>query len=247
MRRPLALIVAGLAAFVMTLVAGLPARFGTPLLPPQVTVGMLDGTLWRGRTDVLTIGGRSLGAARWRLLPLQLFRGRLALDAELTRSDGRARARLSLGLGGRFEAHDVEIDLPIAAFPDGIAPAGWAGVVDSNLERVRMRPGAVPELVGTIDLRNLQAPPPDGTAIGSYRVVFDTASLQGERLVGKLQDLDGPMQVTGTLSLGADRSYVVEGMVAPRAGASDAVTGTLRFLGAPDSQGRRPFSVAGTY
>jgi hypothetical protein len=40
---------------------------------------------------------------------------------------------------------------------------------------------------------------------------------------------------------------VVEGLVAPRADASKAVTDTLRFLGTPDAQGRRPFSLAGTY
>lgn len=247
MPRPLTLIVAGLAAFVVTLAAGLPARFGTPLLPPNVTVGMLDGTLWNGRTDSLTVNGHYVGALRWRLRPLQLFRGRLALDAELNRSDGEARGRLSLGFGNRVEARDVAGNLPIAAFPAGIAPKGWTGSVHANVKSLSLHAGEVPELDGTIDLRNLQAPPPDGTAIGSYRLVFDATSRQDERLVGKLQDLEGPMQVAGTLSLGADRSFVVEGMVAPRAGASDAVTGTLRFLGAPDSQGRRPFSLAGTY
>lgn len=247
MRRPSTLIAAGLGAFVVTLVAGLPARIAASLLPPGVTVGMLDGTLWSGRADSLSVRGRDLGALRWRLRPLQLFRGRLALDAEVTRDDGRARARLSAGFGARFEAHAVTLDLPIAAFPQGIAPVGWAGIVQADVERIRLRAGDAPELVGTIDLRNLQAPPPDGTAIGSYRVVFDAASRQDERLVGKFQDLEGPMQVTGTVSLGADRSYLVEGLVAPRAGASAAVTSTLRFLGAPDAQGRRPFSLAGTY
>jgi hypothetical protein len=53
--------------------------------------------------------------------------------------------------------------------------------------------------------------------------------------------------VNGTLSLGADRSYVIDGLVAPRPDATPAVTDTLRYLGAPDAQGRRPFSVAGTY
>ena len=70
---------------------------------------------------------------------------------------------------------------------------------------------------------------------------------QKDRLVGKVKDLEGPMQVDGTLSLGADRSYVIEGLVAARPDASKAVTDTLRFLGNPDAQGRRPFSLAGTY
>lgn len=188
-----------------------------------------------------------MGAVRWQLRPLQLFVGRLALDVELDRRDGQANAGLSLGLGGRFEARDLEAHLPIEALPPGIAPQGWTGALRADLEQLSLPAGGLPRIAGTIELRNLKAPPPQGAAIGSYRLVFDAASKQKDRLVGRVQDIEGPMQVTGTLSLGADRSYVIDGLVAPRADATQAVTDTLRFLGAPDAQGRRPFSVAGTY
>ena len=234
-------------AFALTLMLGLPAQVLTSLLPPRVAVGAVQGTVWSGSTDALALDGRSLGAVRWRLRPLQLFLGRLALDAELERSDGQARAGLRLGLGGRFEARDLEAHLPIAALPPGIAPPGWSGALRADLAQLALPPGAVPRIEGSVELRNLKAPPPQGAAIGSYRLLFDAASKQDDRLVGTVQDLEGPMQVSGTLSLGADRSYVIEGLVAPRADASQAVTDTLRFLGPPDAQGSRPFSVAGTY
>lgn len=245
--RRLPLILAGVAAFAITLLAALPARFIIPLLPATVSVGMIDGTLWHGHTDSLALNGRDLGALRWRLLPLQLFRGRLALDFELTRADGQARGRLAMGLGDRFETRNLTATLPFAALAGSVAPKGWSGSVDANLARLALRPGAVPEIEGILEVRDLRAPPPDGAAIGNYRVTFDATSRQDDQLVGKLQDLEGPMQVTGTVSLAADRSYVVEGLVAPRAGASESITRTLQYLGAPDAQGRRPFSVAGTY
>lgn len=234
-------------AFALTLMLGLPAQVLTSFLPPRVAVGAVQGTVWSGSTDALALDGRSLGAVRWRLRPLQLFLGRLALDAELERADGQARAGLRLGLGGRFEARDLEAHLPIAALPPGIAPPGWSGALQADLAQLALPPGAVPRILGSVELRNLKAPPPQGVAIGSYRLSFDAASRQDDRLVGTVQDLEGPMQVSGTLSLGADRSYVIDGLVAPRADASQAVTDTLRFLGPPDAQGRRPFSVAGTY
>jgi general secretion pathway protein N len=245
--RKLPLILAGVAAFAVTLLAALPARLISPLLPANVTVGLLDGTLWHGSTDSLAVNGRQLGAVGWRLLPLHLFRGRLALDLSLTRADGQARGQLAVGFGGRVETRNLTATLPLAALAGNIAPARWSGTVDAKLARLALRPGAVPEIEGVIEAHNLQAPPPDGAVIGNYRVTFDAASAQKDQLVGKLQDLEGPMQVTGTVTLGADRSYVVDGLVAPRAGASESVTHTLQFLGAPDAQGRRPFSVAGTY
>jgi general secretion pathway protein N len=240
------LIAIGLAAFLLTLLVGLPARALAPLLPPRVTVGTLEGTVWRGRTDALAVDGQTIGALRWQLHPLHLFLGRVALDTELDRRDGQARAGLRLGFGG-MEARDVEAHLPLSALPRNIVPAGWSGVLRAELARVSLPKGAVPRIEGMIELRNLKAPPPQGAAIGSYSLLFDATSKQKDRLVGKVKDLDGPMQVEGTLSLGADRSYVVEGLVAPRPDASKAVTDTLRFLGTPDAQGRRPFSLAGTY
>ena len=241
------LIAAGLAAFLVTLIVGLPARFLAPLLPPAVTVGTLEGTIWSGRTDAVALQGQSIGGVRWQLRPLQLFLGRLALDTEIVRSDGQARAGLRLGFGGSVEARDVAAHLPLQALPRNIVPVGWSGVLRAELARISHPKGAVPRIEGKVELRNLKAPPPQGAAIGSYSLLFDASSNQKDRLVGKVKDLEGPMQVDGTLSLGADRSYVIDGLVAPRPDASKAVTDTLRFLGTPDAQGRRPFSLAGTY
>ena len=238
---------AGVAAFLVTLIVGLPARFLAPLLPPRLTVGTLEGTIWRGRTDMLAVDGQTIGGLRWQLRPLELFLGRLALDSELDRRDGQARAQLRVGFGGSVEARDIEAHLPLSALPRNIVPGGWSGVLRAELARVSVPKGAVPRIEGKVELRNLKAPPPQGALIGSYSLLFDASSSQKDRLVGKVKDLEGPMQVDGTLSLGADRSYVVEGLVAPRPDASKAVTDTLRFLGTPDAQGRRPFSVAGTY
>jgi general secretion pathway protein N len=245
--RPLLLIAVGAATFAVAFIAMLPARFVTPLFPDAVSVGALDGTVWRGSTDSLAVNGRYLGALRWRLRPLHLLRARLALDVDLRRADGQARGQLALGPGDRVEAHDVSARLPLPALAGGLAPAGWSGTVDATLSSLAIRPGRTPQIEGTIDVRNLVAPPPNGAAIGSYRLTFDDRSAQGDKLVGQINDLEGPMQVSGTLSVAADRTYVVEGQVAPRAGASETVTQTLRFLGTPDPQGRRPFSLAGNY
>jgi len=246
-RKALPLIAAGVAAFLVTLLAIVPASVVTALLPASVAVGMTSGTIWNGSTDSLTVKGQALGGLRWKFHPLHLFRGRVAFDAELIRSDGQARGRIALGLGGRYEARSLEIHLPLVALPAGIAPRGWLGVVRAQLQSLEIGPQSTPRALGTIELRALKAPPPNGAAIGSYGVTFDATSARDGKLVGQLKDLEGPMQVTGTVTLAADRSYVVEGLVAPRAGASQAVADTLRFLGAPDAQGRRPFSLAGTY
>lgn len=245
MRKALPLVVAGITAFLLTLLVTLPAGVVAKVLPPTITLGVTDGTLWNGRAESLVVGGQPLGGLEWTLRPLNLFAGRLAFDGKLVRSDGRASGRVALGIGGRLSARNLEVQLPLTAFPTGVAPRGWSGAVHARLQSLDMGPRSAPQIVGSVELRGLQAPAPGGAAIGSYAVTFPPVA--GEKLVGQIKDLEGPMQVNGTVTIGADRSYVVEGMVAPRAGAPKAVTDTLKYLGAPDAQGRRPFSLAGTY
>jgi hypothetical protein len=66
-------------------------------------------------------------------------------------------------------------------------------------------------------------------------------------LAGALTDMGGLLQITGTLQLKADRSYLVEGLVATRPETPRDVADSLQFLGTPDAQGRRSFSLAGTF
>jgi len=81
---------------------------------------------------------------------------------------------------------------------------------------------------------------------GSYKIALPAQKSPPGTLTGDLSDIGGPLQVTGTLQLKPDRSYLIEGLIAPRPDAPSDVVNTLQFLGAADAQGRRPFSLAGT-
>jgi hypothetical protein len=65
---------------------------------------------------------------------------------------------------------------------------------------------------------------------------------------GQLRDLEGPLEVNGQLTLQQSGSYEVNGTVASRASASEDLNKTLQlFLGPADAQGRRTFSLAGSF
>ena len=59
--------------------------------------------------------------------------------------------------------------------------------------------------------------------------------------------LGGPVGVTGTLTLTGEPGYVIDGLVTVRADTAPALAAQIAILGTPDSEGRRPFSIAGTY
>jgi hypothetical protein len=81
--------------------------------------------------------------------------------------------------------------------------------------------------------------------MGSYKVTFPPGQTT-EELAGTLADLGGPLAIAGALRLKPDRSYVIEGSIAARPEAPQAISDSLQYLGAPDAEGRRPFSIAGT-
>lgn len=241
------LCLAAAAAFVVSLLVVMPASVMGYFLPPGITVGTLTGSVWNGSTDNLVIGERSLGALQWKLHPLHLFRGRLALDAELNSAQGRISGWYSFGLGGNVDAQNVEMRWPLAALPFGAIPPGWDAQLNAKLRKLSLQGGRLKQVLGVFEAHNLQQPPPDAVAIGSYRLTFDESSRQEGKLVGRLQDTEGPMQVSGSLTLDDNREFTLEGLVAPRSNAPASIVRTLQFLGEPDVSGQRPFSVAGNY
>ena len=59
--------------------------------------------------------------------------------------------------------------------------------------------------------------------------------------------MGGPLALDATLQLTHDPGYVLQGQVAARPSAPAQLADQLKYLGTPDSSGRRPFSLAGTF
>jgi hypothetical protein len=53
--------------------------------------------------------------------------------------------------------------------------------------------------------------------------------------------------VTGTLQLRASGDYELNGTAVARSDATPELAKAVEFLGVADAQGRRPFSLTGTY
>jgi hypothetical protein len=102
---------------------------------------------------------------------------------------------------------------------------------------------------GTLEMDGMTAPPPRNVAIGSYHVEMpDPAATDAASgvLSARVTDKEGPLSFEGRLTLSPDRSFLLEGTVAPRGNTPAQLQQSLQFLGPPDADGRRPVSVSGT-
>ena len=233
----------GLIAYVIFAIATLPARLLTARLAPAIVAGGVHGTVWNGQAQVVQHGSTFIGSASWKLHALPLLVGRLQGNAKITRVDGFAQAEFKAGLSGTVELDDLTASVPLAALP--FAPPGWTGTLNARLQQLTLENGWPVRAEGTIEINDLTGPAARPANMGNYKITFPPGS-SGDELVGALTDQGGPLDLAGNVRLKADRSYVVEGVVAARPDAPRNVADFLQFLGPPDSEGRRPFSIACT-
>jgi hypothetical protein len=169
----------------------------------------------------------------------------------LDRPDGRLRSGYSLARDGNLRLSGAELDLPVealSALPVGL-PRAWRGRVSGRFEEIVLSRGWPTALAGTIDMDQLVAPPPRNISIGSFRVVIPDPKADaddGGRLTAHVADKEGPFSFDGRFSLGSDRSFLLEGTLAPRGTTPPELLRSLQLLGPADAAGRRPVSVSGT-
>ena len=241
-----AIIAAGVAAFVVCLVAMVPARQLASRLPAGVDLGGVGGTVWSGSARSLAVNGRALGALEWSCRPWRLLVLEWSCEVRLKPAGGAVSGDLSGDFGEEIVGEEIRGRLPISTFEGIATPRGWTGDLEFDVAEVRLvgrRPAAAS---GKLLLRGLKAPGPGGQVLGDFELVVGEGAVGGEALSGRLRDLGGPLHVRGAIELDAQGRYLLTGEAAPGPGASPAIFDTLSFLGPPDRQGRRPFTIEGS-
>jgi general secretion pathway protein N len=248
------LIALGIGALLASALATLPAGIAAGRLEKLgVQAAAFSGSIWRGNATGLAWRGVPVGNLEWHLTPAALLRGRVAGNARLVRVDGTLDSGFSVSFAGDARLAGTTFAFPIAtlsALPIGV-PKGWQGRVSGMFEEIVIAGGWPTSLRGTLDMDGLVAPPPRNAIVGSFHVVLPHPKPQGEgtlpdHLTAQVTDKEGPFSVEAQLSVGKDRSFLLEGMVAPRGGVPENMRRSLELLGPADAAGRRPFSVSGT-
>jgi hypothetical protein len=251
MKRTIWLILFGVLVFAGIVVARLPASWVLPGPNSGVTCADADGTVWSGTCTGLVVQQQPVGDLSWEVHASRLLAGKLNADVVITRPTGAAQGNVEVGLDKSISARDVKVDLPldqdlVAALPPNLR--GLRGKIHADLAHVRVEGWqtlkAIQGVVEAQDLTDSEG----GSAQrwGSYSLTFPPST--GGDPVGQLRDLGGgPLAVEGTLRLTPEPGFDLEGLVKARPTASADLAKDIQFLGSPDAQGRRPFSLAGTF
>jgi general secretion pathway protein N len=244
----LRVVLLGLAAFLLALLVVLPARWVGGLLSPQLECAAWSGSIWRGQCAglILQLPGsppEPIELLRWKLHPAALLRLALQADFDVRAAQGVGSGQIELGRGGRIAMQDVSLSMQFDRRLVGMISPGWNGQLQGQQLAIRLQGKQVLALAGELQLRDFNDG--RGVALGNYHLTFPPAA--SPPFVGVLQDKGGPLVVTASLTVNADRSWLLEGTVAAGPGAPQALQRRLDILGPPDAEGRRRLAAEGTF
>ncbi|HVN99834.1 MAG TPA: type II secretion system protein N [Steroidobacteraceae bacterium] len=247
-RRALLVLMASL--FALTVLLRAPAHWLTGALPAGIECHSPAGSLWHGSCARLRVPGATLDGVGWTLHAWPLLLGRLDVDLRSADAQASGTARVSLGFGGLRSLRQLHATLPIDPGRLPLFPAGWTGRLELAFDTIEFDAGRITRIEGVATAHDLaqRNPPLD---FGSYELRFEPAAqpraAADAPIRGALRDLGGPLSVSGTLALRNGRDYVLAGQAAARPGASPDLARLVEYLGASDPQGRRAFTLEGSF
>jgi general secretion pathway protein N len=246
MKRAVWITLLAILAFAVILIARMPVSWVAGFIPRNVSCAELAGTVWNGSCNGLIAENVQVGNASWDLRPFALLTGKLAGYVEVTRGPNYVRGDVSASRNV-ITAQNLQADMPLDPTLISQLPRDLSGVVRANLASIRLEKGIITSVEGLIEAHNLvQRSGGQRLELGDYSLTFPAADPAKEP-VGELRSLSGPLNVEGTLNLTREPGFVLEGLVSSGPDASPQLVQELSYLGSPDAQGRRPFSVAATF
>lgn len=246
MKRTILLIVCVVLVFAGLVIARLPASWVMPGPQSGMACSDIDGSVWSGTCTGLTVRQQAVGDLSWEVHAMRLLSGKINADVVVTRPTGSIRANVESGFDKKIVARDVLVDLPVdQELAAGLPPnlRGLRGKVHAQLAYLRVDGQIIRAIEGVVEVHDLS----DGDQKwGSYSVTFPPPTTGVP--VGQLKDLgSGPLAVEGSVKLTPEPGFDVQGLVAARPSASPDLVQNLRFLGSPDAQGRRQFSLESSF
>jgi hypothetical protein len=241
----------GAGAYVAFTLATFPA--GTALrwfAPPGLAAAGVTGTLWSGGAASCSVGGFTAEALRWQVRPTSLLLGRITAEVQARIPDGFVEGVVTAS-SSQLRLRELRGATSLPALANVLPLKGMRGQASLALDELLLENGWPATIVGELKLAGLETMPliPDGRGtllpLGDYTITFQPAPAGA--LAAQFVDNGGPLEVTGSFNMDDTRTYAIEALVEPRAGAPESLVEGLKIMTAePDAEGRRRFSMTGS-
>lgn len=240
MRRGILITVLAVVAFVVIVIARLPASWVIPAPPAPFSCGAVEGSIWSGTCTGLVAQGASVGDLTWDIHAWRLLTGKLSANVVLNRTSGTISGDFDLGLDKSVTARNVQANVTLdrdllAQLPMGLRTL--QGSMQANIAQAHItKNNIITDLEGTLEIYDLVSNDREITPLGSYQLTFPAGTMPP---AAQLKDLGGPLGADGHVVLLQDKpGFNLDVFITPRPGTPPSLMNQLQYL-APDAQGRR--------
>ena len=232
---------------VITLLLGLlvifPARVAHHWFTPTgVAISGIQGSIWRGHALEGEIGGIYVRNLNWRMQPLQLFTGELAYSIDADAVPGFVNGDVAIGIGGSASLRNLTASLSLQSIQSIIGMPGLDGTANLRFEHLVFENGIPVAADGTVEVANLLAPLINRSSVGGFLAEFFT---EESGIIASVEDTDAVVELAGSLSVSADRTYQFLAQVAPKDTTPTNLREQMRFLGTPNERGQYELRLEG--
>jgi len=252
MKQRTLLVAAGIGAFLLFLIASMPAGL---LAVPAETLGLrltgVHGTVWRGGAASAQVQGLTLRRLSWHLSPLALLTGRINAELEARLPGGSGHTRLLLTAAGRLVLTELDASVAIAPAAAALGLTAGNGDVVLRFDQLELMDGWISRVAGMVRVDHYLLLPAQGdrpaVTVG-LEARFDAGDGVGADglVTAQVEDLNGPFELHASLRLSPPGNYALAGRIAARPGAPDELVQGLTLLGTPSPEGGYEFSITGS-
>jgi len=237
------LIIAGLIIFTLIMVATFPARVAYTLFAPaEVQLSGIAGSIWNGTATEGVAGGAYVRNIAWNLKPASILSGRLVYATSSNPLTGTIDCDVSFSADGTLTLSGLSGNVPLDLVHPAFQQSGIRGDLLLEFETLVIRHGMPVAAAGSLTIIDLYSPILSASRLGDFRADFQTST---ESITASVGDLNGVLDVSGSITVNPDRSFTFTGLVAATASTPASVADQLRFLGSANNRGQHEFRFEG--
>lgn len=241
----------GAGCLVLFLLATFPARLAFMVFSPTgIDSFGVTGTLWNGSARIINAGETiQLRNTEWDLALTQLLRARLGADVKTRWNGGFLEGFVSTSALGNVAVRDTTASLDIQVFQSLFNTPPINGQFSVQIDELDVRNNWPVLLIGSGKVLGFSSSlmgSGSASVIGDIGIDFAAADNGNENINGRIEDLGGPLEISGTLVLSEPSDYSINTRIKARPDASEALRRNLEFLGPAEPDGARVFELAGS-
>ena len=229
----------------IALLINLPASFLKPLLPTDVYLQSVDGTLWKGQAQAVRYQGKSLGVVDWKILP-ECFSA-FSLCLAIKQYEPTLQSEFRLYWARHWHVTDLMAkgDMKHVANyfkPYQIAPRGRFTL---DLSELQFAPGELLRARGSIEVKPLWLISVMRLSLGDISVEIEPASKVEQGSLMQISNQYGHLDLQGQVQVTPDLSYQSQFTLAANDSSNRSIRRILRYLRGYQANGEVQLSYEG--